>query len=694
MADGRRSSSLALAEPVMNPRANSLNSGGALVLVVDNGWATTTDWQRRVQTANLLIDDAESANVPVSITFTADPSHEAVPGTAASARDKLGAASPRPLVPDRVRAVEALRAALAGTHPGTLAFLTDGAASRDNDATVRQLSDLQPAQLRLIAGDATQTLAITAANNAADSMTVTATRLDGALAATLPLTAQDAQGRAIAAGSVSFQPGQSVATGSIAAPFEMRNDFARVSVDNHATAGAVHLLDDGFKRRRVVLLSGEASDSFQPLLSPLYYIQRALQPYADLIEPNATDLATSIPDLLAQNPSVIVMADIGRLPQETYEPLQRWINNGGTLIRFAGPRLAAAPADDPLVPVTLRQGERSLGGALSWAEPQQLAEFPNFGPFAGMPRPTDVTIKRQVLAEPTPDLAERTWASLADGTPLVTMKPMNAGRIVLFHVSAEATWSDLPISGNFVEMLRRLVQLSRSGGVTSESGATTAEALPPFRLLTAKGALTTETGAARPLIPNAKATPVAGFENPPGLYGSEEGFTALNVLPANTELKPIDASGVTLVREGLIGGETWSAKPSLFLLAFLLLLADSLIVMFMSGAFSRLRPAARAAALIAVALSAAALTSRRTNSSFYPLIYWPIDPATAPMPSQAAISASTPICSKAARCCSTPATSSPMASARIRRAPPPSGCVTSSPISTYRRWSRCPPTTC
>ncbi|WP_018897356.1 DUF4159 domain-containing protein [Rhizobium sp. 2MFCol3.1] len=597
---------LAIADPVFNPRTSSIAAGGPLVLFVDNGWATAPDWERRVETAEALIDDADSAGLPVAITFTADPSNDAVAGTAAVAREKLRAAEPQPLVPDRQRAFEALRAALNGVHPGTLAFLTDGAAAKDNDATVRQLSDLQPGQLRLIAGDAAQTVAITGANNAADAMTVTATRLDGASAATLPLTAQDAQGRAIASGSVSFQPGQSVASGSITAPFEMRNDFARLSIDNHATAGAVHLLDDGFKRRRVVLLSGEASDSFQPLLSPLYYIQRALQPYADLIEPNAPDLATSIPDLLAQNPSVIVMADIGRLPQETYDPLQRWINNGGTLIRFAGPRLAAAPADDPLVPVTLRQGERALGGALSWTEPQQLAEFPNFGPFAGMARPTDVTVKRQVLAEPTPDLAERTWASLADGTPLVTMKPMNAGRIVLFHVSAEATWSDLPISGNFVEMLRRLVQLSRSGGVTSQSGgATTAEALPPFRLLTAKGALTTETGAARPLIPNAKAAPLASFENPPGLYGSEEGFTALNVLPANAELKPLDSSGVTLVREGLIGGETWSAKPSLFLIAFLLLLADSLIVMFMSGAFSRLRPAARTAAMIAVAVSAA-----------------------------------------------------------------------------------------
>jgi hypothetical protein len=44
------------------------------------------------------------------------------------------------------------------------------------------------------------------------------------------------------------------------------------------------LLDDSFRRRRVALISGEAADIAQPLLSPLYYINRALSPYADLIE--------------------------------------------------------------------------------------------------------------------------------------------------------------------------------------------------------------------------------------------------------------------------------------------------------------------------------------------------------------------------------------------------------------------------
>lgn len=604
---------LAIANPVFNPRTNTLSKDGPLVLLIDNGWASTPDWDRRVQTADALIGDADASETPVVMAFTANQSNDAVPGSAATARDKLHAAAPLPLVPDRGRALQSVKSALSGTHPGTLVFISDGIAANERDDTVQQLAALAPADLRLLEGNGSDAIALTSATNNADAMKVTASRLSGSGSANLTLSAQDAQGRPIAAGTLAFTAGQTVASGTIAAPFEMRNDFARVSVDGHATAGSVHLLDDGFKRRRVALLSGQAADEFQPLLSPLYYIQKALQPYADLVSPGADDLAKSITELLASNPSVIIMADIGRLPPDSYAPMQRWIANGGTLIRFAGPRLAAAPADDPLVPVILRQGERALGGAMSWAAPQPLADFPAFGPFAGMPKPDNVLVKRQVLAEPTPDLAERTWASLADGTPLVTEKGISAGRIVLFHVSAEASWSDLPISGDFVEMLRRIVQMSRSGGVNAVDGSakSATEALPPYRLLTARGALTGETGNARPLETGKKGPLLASFDNPPGLYGSEEGFTALNVLPAGAELKPLDVAAATSVRrEGLIGGEAWSAKPVLLTIAFLLLVADSIVVLFINGVFKRLRrssnAAARTAAILAVALSASA----------------------------------------------------------------------------------------
>lgn len=593
---------LALAGPVLNRDTTALSTAGPLTLVIDNGWAAAPDWERRTETAATLIDAAERADLPVSVTFTAEPAHDATPGSAASAREKLAAARPRPLETDRARAVEALAAALDGARPGTLAFLTDGIETDTATPAAERLAALQPGDFRLIEGDKTRVAALTAVNNGATAMTARAVRLEGGAPLVATVSALDAQGRAIASGPLTFGPGEREATAEITLPFELRNDFARLQIDGFQTAGAVRLLDDGFRRRRVALISGESGSDFQPLLQPLYYIERALGPYADLVKPDNPDLAAAIPALLEQNPSAIVMADVGRLPAGVYEPMQRWLANGGTLIRFAGPRLAAAPADDPLVPVLLRQGERAFGGALSWSEPQPLAPFPPAGPFAGLPNPADVTVSRQVLAEPVPDLAQKTLANLADGTPLVTMKEDGAGRIILFHVSAEATWSNLPLSGHFVEMLRRLVQLSRSGGVSAEAQAAAATTLPPWRLLTASGALTTETGNARPLTLSPATPPKASFDTPPGLYGSEDGFTALNLLPADATLAPVEAAAVPVTRLALAGDSARPLAPWLYLAAFLMLLADSLIMLVLNGAFRR-RPLAKAAAVAVAALA-------------------------------------------------------------------------------------------
>jgi hypothetical protein len=90
------------------------------------------------------------------------------------------------------------------------------------------------------------------------------------------------------------------------------------------------------------------------------------------------------------------------------------------------------------MPVTLLGGDRQLGGALSWSEPAGLAPFPADSPFAGLAVPAEVKVNRQVLAEPSADLEQHTWATLADGTPLVTQAVHGAGRIVLFHVTANA----------------------------------------------------------------------------------------------------------------------------------------------------------------------------------------------------------------------------------------------------------------
>ena len=42
-------------------------------------------------------------------------------------------------------------------------------------------------------------------------------------------------------------------------------------------------------------------------------------------------------------------------------------------------------------------------------------------------------------------LTDRTWATLADGTPLVTAQRYGKGLLVLFHVTADTRWSDLDV---------------------------------------------------------------------------------------------------------------------------------------------------------------------------------------------------------------------------------------------------------
>ena len=602
----------ALAGPVMNPAQKSLVGGGPLALVIDNDWAAAPDWDARMKTARELIQEASVNDIPVSLTLTADPQQDPVPASADMAMKRLNAAAPRPLQANRATAFRQLETALGGLKAGTLAYISSGVAStadKDGDKGIGDsIAAIKPDNIRFYEGGGKALAAITAASNGTSAMDVTASRLNTQGAQNLAVEARDTKGRVLMKGMVNFADGKNVATTQISAPIELRNDFARITIEGADQAGGTYLLDDGFKRRRVGIISGESRFLSQPLLSPLYYIRRALSPFTDIVEPTETDLAKAIPDILAQKPSMVVLADIGRLPETSYPPILDWIKKGGTLVRFAGPRLAAAPADDPLVPVELREGERALGGALSWSEPQPLAPFSDKSPFAGLSKPDGVLVQRQVLANPSSTLAEHTWASLADGTPLVTGKKLGSGEIVLFHTSADASWSNLPLSGHFVEMLRRIAQLSRANGGADTSEATT---LAPYRLLDAHGALTPETGAAKPLILKKGAVPTPDFNNPPGLYGTEEGFTALNLLKTNETLKPLDlkVNNIAVETAGLAGSGAKELQPMLLLGAFLLLAADTLAMLFMSGAFAGIarRRSATAAILLVGALGLAFL---------------------------------------------------------------------------------------
>jgi hypothetical protein len=380
--------------------------------------------------------------------------------------------------------------------------------------------------------------------------------------------------------------------------------MARLEIAGERSAGAVQLLDKRWRRRTVGIVSGANADVAEPLLSSSYYLQRALEPFADVRLAQGASPAEAVAHFLDQNLPMLILTDVGNVG-DAHDRLARWVEDGGVLVRFAGPRLAAS--EDDLVPVKLRRGGRILGGSLSWDQPQPLAAFSRDSPFGGMPVPNDVTVTRQVLAEPDATLGNNTWATLADGTPLVTAARRDKGLIVLFHVTGDTRWSDLPLSGSFVEMLKRVVALSGTTVVAEGAGTQGKHAramVAPSHTLDGFGAFVAPPPGARPVPEDFAGS--ATSEHPPGFYGPPESLLAVNTLAVTDRLTPLDFSPLASAsRDVYRTTEPQDLRGPILLAALGLLLLDSLIVLFVGGGIQRLIPRRVPAATASIMLLAA-----------------------------------------------------------------------------------------
>ena len=448
--------------------------------------------------------------------------------------------------------------------------------------------------MTVVEGGVAGARALSSADNAAGALTVKVLRAIGGATETGTVRALDLKGLPLGDAAFSFKDGERETEAELTLPVEIRNDIARLEIGAERSAGAVALLDKRWRRRSIGVITGSSSDTAQPLLASTYYLTRALGPFADVRLADRGSPAQAVSQFIEQRLPMLILADVGNVA-EARDQLTRWVEEGGVLVRFAGPRLAAA--DDDLVPVKLRRGGRVLGGSLSWEQPQQLNAFTRESPFFGMTVPTDVTVSRQVLAEPDATLTERTWATLADGTPLVTAQRRGKGLVVLFHVTADTRWSDLPLSGTFVEMLKRIVSLA--GSVTAAdgnaaSGRAAREVLPPTRVLDGFGIFGPPPPTARPVPASFGGR--ATFDHPPGFYGPPEGLLAVNALAPADRLAPLDVSALNARREAYRMSEPEDLRGPILLAALALLALDALVIFLLSGGMRQLLRRRRAVA--------------------------------------------------------------------------------------------------
>jgi Domain of unknown function (DUF4159)/Aerotolerance regulator N-terminal len=600
---------LAAAGPLWNPPLETASARAPLALLIDDSFVAAGTWDARMRTAEDLIARAETDGRAVALVPMSEPSRDISFETPGAARVRLKQVKPKPHAVERSDMLVPLGRFLGATADVELVWLSDGVDLGGGKEFVEALARLVGTRpMTVVDGGTAPARALTAAENLSGALTVKVLRSAGGGAETGIVRGSDLKGLPLGEATYSFSAGGTEADADLTLPVEIRNDIARLEIGGERSAGAVALLDKRWRRRSIGIVTGATFDTAQPLLAATYYLSRALGPFADVRLAERGSPAQGVTQFLEQRVPMIILADVGNVA-EARDQLARWLEDGGVVVRFAGPRLAAA--DDDLVPVKLRRGGRALGGALSWEQPQKLAAFPRESPFFGMTVPDDVNVNRQVLAEPDSTLTDRTWATLADGTPLVTAQRRGKGVVVLFHVTADTRWSDLPLSGAFVDMLKRIVAFAGStpaadAGGAGGGGSGARDVVAPTRILDGFGIF-------GPPPPTARPVP-AGFsgrgsaEHPPGFYGPPEGLLAVNALAPADRLASLDVSALNARKEVYRMSEPRDLRGPVMLAAMALLALDALVVFWLAGGIAQLvrrrppRPARPAAAALAIAI--------------------------------------------------------------------------------------------
>jgi hypothetical protein len=606
---------LAAAGPIWNPPVGASTSRAPLAILIDDGWSAASTWDARVKAADELISNADNDRRGVALVPLSEPTRDIAIMPGGTARVALRQLSPKSYSIDRAETLGAIERFLKATGDCEIVWLSDGVDSGRGADFLHGLNKIiGDRTLTVFEGGTPPALALAAAENAAAKMTVKVLRAGGDVSGGT-VRALDQKGSPIAEARFALAPGERETEASFDLPVELRNDIARLEISGERSSGAVQLLDKRWRRRAVGIVSGSSADTAQPLLASTFYLTRALAPFADVRQGDHGAPQQAISQFLDQKLPMMVLADVGTLSVELRERINAWIERGGVLVRFAGPRLAQA--DDDLVPVKLRRGGRSLGGSLTWEKPQHLAAFAADGPFAGLAVPKDVTVNRQVLAEPDAVLPTKSWASLEDGTPLVTGERRGKGLLALFHVSADMRWSDLPMSGSFVEMLRRIVDISgyASGPAPGAASQASPETVAPLRILDGFGAFGPPPSTAKPLAADFRDR--ATLDHPAGFYGPADGPLAVNTLAATDRITHLDTSVLHARRANYTNSEPRDLRGILLTASLALFLIDALVVAFLGGGIAGLlrRRAAPAALLLALLLPFGLPSPTRADSA-------------------------------------------------------------------------------
>ncbi|PHR60015.1 MAG: hypothetical protein COA47_08160 [Robiginitomaculum sp.] len=566
---------LALAGPVLLPPSEQ-EADRPILIVIDDGWANTPVWSKITDSARALASTADFADQKVALVFTTPIHTENGPvtyQTLAEIRTEIRTHETSALAPDHpALARRLITSQELGTLPSPLRiyWLSDGLDYGGAAQLLEQLGKM--GQVQLLTDPAHDPIRLTALRTKPDGMVFSIARQSSKLEYSGAILAEDRAGKVLARQAFTLKAGARLGDIKLSLPLALRNRMGTARIEGIASAGAVRVLDASWARPRIGIVGGGSRNGDQPLLSEHFYLEKALQPFG---ETTRIDLSKPGQEL----PPIVVLLDTGKLSNQAHARLTDFVEQGGFLIRFAGPRLAAH--QDDLIPVTLRSGGRLLGSALGWDKPQQMAPFADTSPFFGLDHSRPINVTRQVLAQSVPGLSAHVWARLTDGTPLVTSAARGQGRIVLFHVTASPAWSQLPLSGVFVDMLKRILPLAARPNSTLSAEQASTSTVQLRMIITAKGQFAVP-GTGHQVLQLAEDVEPVSKQHPAGLWGNSKITLARNVLD-HLPISDFPTLPPNVSKGELSGGQPILMAGSLLLIALGLLVIDSLAILWMGG---------------------------------------------------------------------------------------------------------------
>ncbi len=570
----------ALAQPVINP-ADDLPGKGAIRIIVGNSWASTNIWSKQINAAEEIINQAARENRDIYIMPTTPPLGESSiphhgPLTKGEAQSIIRGLAPNSWPADYKAMIKALKTKTTDSSINSI-WLANGL----NEGNIRSAVTAAQAKgsLTYIRPKEEKTALLLRPSKQSNKTSQSDIRID--IETAVPLTtprpatiqALSQNGNILDIQTTLISKEEQPETISFEIIDTLKNDIARFKISGQYGAGGLYLLDDNAKKRKVGIAASEQDLEKAPLIEASYYITRALEPFANITTGN-------ISKLIEEGSAIIILSDVAAMPTETLNKLENWVKDGGLLLRFAGPNIAENMTEPFLMPVSIRAGGRSLSGSLSWDEAQTIKPFHETSPFHGLEVPSDLDIAQQILADPAQDLEGKIWAELSDGTPFITASPKEKGLIVLIHTTANTDWSNFSLSGLYVSVLRKIINLA---GQSPSQINTSYKNLEPALIMDGFGALTSPPPSIKPLLIEKLEKTMPSSLTPPGIYGigtKQYAFNLGNTLPhlQKTENLPISVSQNYYDTDYEL-----DLMPYILYAALCLFLFDWLIMIFMLG---------------------------------------------------------------------------------------------------------------